>query len=174
MHTATYGIWWRPLQLQSTDGGQQSHGVVRTLMDTSAIISAFLRGFGGWNGCNWPTQFGADHLNLQGLKSSQALLMARSTAGRERTEWMAATRWLEQVERDAREAEEEACLAADLAILGQLESAFSHVERACKLECQYGGSHVWQPLQKAIASERHSGNGSRHRGRSGPVERLQG
>src|SRR5579859_1206579 len=99
-------------------------------MDASDIVAAFQQSRGKWNHCQWPTQFGAGKLNLQGLKSSQALLMARSTAGQERADWKAATCWLEQVERDAREAEKEAELAADLAKIGQLQPALEHAQRA--------------------------------------------
>jgi hypothetical protein len=129
-------------------------------MDTSAIITAFLQGFGKWTGCTWATRFGAGGINLVGLKSSQARLMARSTAGAERADWTAATRWLEEVERDAKEAEEEACLAADLAILGQLESAAGHMQRACSLESKYGGERVWQPLCNTLAEQAGCGKRS--------------
>jgi hypothetical protein len=119
-------------------------------MDTSDVIAAFLQGFGKWTGCSWPTQFGNGKLNLEGLKSSQAALMAGSTSGKERADWLEATRWLEQVERDAREAEKEAESARDLAILGQLEQARAHVERACQLESKYTTGPTWQELRSAI------------------------
>lgn len=120
-------------------------------METSAITSAFLASVGAWNGCRWPTKFGNLGLNLQGLRPSQAALMARSTAGREAADWKAAVRWLEQVERDAAAAQEEAELAADLAILGQLAQALEHAQRACALEEGYGSEPVWQTLRNAIA-----------------------
>ena len=123
------------------------------------MISAFLRGVGKWKGCYWPTQFGPEGLNLQGLKSSQAMLMARSTAGNERAAWKAANRWLEEVERDAEDAEEEACLAVDLAILGQGERALEHVERACSLGLKYVKGSVWQPLQSTIREQLACNNG---------------
>lgn len=122
-------------------------------MDTSAIIVAFLQGAGKWTGCSWPTRFGNSALNLDGLKASQARLMARSTAGAERAEWVAATRFLEEVERDAREAEEEACLAADLAILGQFDSAVQHMQRACSLESKYGTGRIWHPLCATLSEQ---------------------
>lgn len=119
-------------------------------METSEIITAFLNGCGQWRGCCWPTQLGEGRLNLQGLRSSQAILMARSTAGKERADWTAATRWLEQVERDAREAQEHAELAADLAIFGQLDQACELALRACQLESQYRTPTAWQPLLDAL------------------------
>lgn len=119
-------------------------------MSDSDIVSAFVCSHGRWKGCYWPTQFGMSGLNLNGLNSSQAQLMARSTAGAERAEWKAAMRWLEQVELDAREAEEEACLAADLAIFGQFQRAVEHIGRACALEARYKNESVWQPLRNVI------------------------
>src|SRR5262245_39103043 len=107
-------------------------------METSEITSAFLDAVGKWSGCHWPTQFGSLGLNLQGLRASQAGLMARSTAGREAADWRGAARWLEQVEGAAREAREEAELAADLAIFGQFEQSLEHARRACALEAEYG------------------------------------
>lgn len=122
-------------------------------MNTAEIINAFLRGYGRWRTCSWPTEFGKRKLNLEGVKASQAALMARATAGDERTTWLAATRWLDQVEEDARKAEEHAELAADLAILGQVERAMAQVEAACRLESQYTADRTWRPLRAAIARE---------------------
>ncbi len=124
-------------------------------MGTSEITSAFEQARGKWTGCHWSTQFGSRGLNLQGLKSSQAALMARSTAGRESADWKAAMRWLEQVERDAREAERQAGIAADLASQGRIDQALEHAQRACDLELNYNESHLWQPLQKAVAAALH-------------------
>ena len=100
-------------------------------MDTSEIINAFLLGLGRWKGCNWPTEFGGRKLNLNGLKSSQAALMAGATAGPERADWRRAMDWLMRVEEDAREAEKQAKLAADLAVQGDLDQARSFAEQAC-------------------------------------------
>jgi hypothetical protein len=126
-------------------------------METSEITAAFLQALGRWSGCHWATRFGRRQLNLQGLKSSQAALMARSTAGPEAAEWRAAAKWLEQVERDAKEAEKQAGLAATLVVLGQFGQAWEHAQRASALESQYDGSHAWQPLSDAIrAALKHS------------------
>jgi hypothetical protein len=133
-------------------------------MDNSEITVAFLRGSGRWTGCCWETRFGSANLNLKGLKSSQAALMAGATSGDERTNWLAATRWLDQVEKDARDAEKQAQLAVDLARLGQTDRALAHAERACQLEAQYTTDETWRPLfgaiTKQVASVRH--NGRRH------------
>ena len=119
-------------------------------MEQSVIVNAYLQGYRQWKGCNWATRFGSSQLNLEGLKSRQANLMAGSTAGEERADWRAATAWLTQVERDSQEAEEESLIAADLALLGQFHCALSHIERACELEAIYGATRVWQPLRRTI------------------------
>jgi hypothetical protein len=128
-------------------------------METSAITAAYLQGLGKWTGCCWPTRFGSNEINLQGLRSSQTVLLARSTAGLERAEWSAATRWLEEVERDARKAEDEACLAVDLAAFAEWERALTHAQTACDLEAKYSAELVWQPLRRVIAERVQSQNG---------------
>jgi len=127
-------------------------------MDTSEIINAFLLGLGRWKGCSWPTEFGSRKLNLNGLKSSQAALMAGATAGPERADWRGAMAWLMRVEEDAREAEKQAKLAADLAVLGDLDQARAYAEQACSLESQYTVNQTWRPLLAAIASRLNCGN----------------
>lgn len=122
-------------------------------MDTTEIITAFLKGLGRWKNCSWPTEFGKRKLELAGVKSSQAALMAGATSGDERTTWLAATRWLDQVESDARKAEELAELAADLAILGQSERALALAEQACSLESKYTTDNTWRPLVAAILKQ---------------------
>jgi len=138
-------------------------------MDNSEVITAFLHGFGQWKGCAWPTAFGGRNLDLDGLKSSQAALIARSTAGEERASWTAAAQWLTQVEQDARRAESEAELAAELAILGQLDLALEYAEHAHQLESRYKSSGlVWQRLRNVIRKQvnesarvdGHDGHGS--------------
>lgn len=88
--------------------------------------------------------------------------MAGATSGDERTTWLAATRWLDQVEKDARKAQEQAELAAGFAVLGELERALPHAEQACRLESQYRPDDTWHPLMAAIAKELDL---SRHNGR---------
>jgi hypothetical protein len=140
-------------------------------MENSAITAAFLQGLGKWTGCYWTTRFGSAGFNLQGLKSSQTVLLARSTAGSERAEWTAATRWLEEVERDARKAEEEACLAVDLAVFEEWERALAHAQQACDLEAKYNGGLVWQPLRNVIAEHQRSARNG-HAGAKRPANRI--
>jgi len=121
-------------------------------MTSSEITAALQLGLGKWTGCHWPTQFGESKLNLQGLLSRQAALMARASTGREAEEWRNAVQWLEAVERDAREAEAEATTAATLASQGAFEQALEHVERACALEAHYNDGAGWAPLRNLIAA----------------------
>ena len=122
------------------------------------VTAAFASAKGKWTGCDWTSQFGQNHLNLKGLRSSQALLMERATAGSEAADWRDATEWLTRVERDAREAESEALVATRLAASGGLREAFARAKRACALEARYHESSIWRPLCDAIeaaSSERH-------------------
>jgi hypothetical protein len=91
-------------------------------------------------------------MNLDGLRSTQALLMARATSGAERSEWLAAATWLGRVEQDAREADEAAGQALRLALAGDLATAMTYAERACALEAPYHAELVWRPLRDAVAA----------------------
>src|SRR5262249_3275194 len=108
-------------------------------MDTSGIsrqalariAEAFGRAAGSWMGCDWPTAFGKTRLNLCGLKASQALLLARATAGKEAADWHAAASWLTRIERDAREAEALARQAVKLSRAGALQRSLQVAHSAC-------------------------------------------
>jgi hypothetical protein len=89
-------------------------------------------------------------LNLDGLTSTHATLMARATSGREATDWRAAARWLTEVEEAARQAEYEAQIAMHLVTSGRLEDAFRHAERAVDIASAYQRAFVWEPLRAAI------------------------
>jgi hypothetical protein len=114
------------------------------------IATALAAGRGKWTGCDWPTQFGRNRLDLRGLRPSQALLMQRATAGSEAADWRDALLWLRRVEQDASQAESEAQTAADLATRGKLREALDHVKRACGIETRYRESSIWRPLRNAI------------------------
>jgi hypothetical protein len=120
-------------------------------MRRDEILQAFLRGRNRWAGCDWPTRFGTNSLNLCALTSSQALMMARATAGTEAAEWRAAAQWLTEVETAAREAEQEASRAARLAGEGQLAEAAERARSALDLEARYRPPEVWRALHEAIA-----------------------
>jgi hypothetical protein len=120
-------------------------------MSRDNILQAFQRGRNRWAGCDWPTRFGSTGLNLCALTSSQALLMARATAGTESAEWRAAAQWLAEVETAAREAEQEATRAARLAAEGQLIEAAERARSALDLEARFRPPEVWRPLHEAIS-----------------------
>jgi hypothetical protein len=114
------------------------------------IATALAAASGKWTGCDWPTQFGQNRLNLKGLQPSQALLMERATAGSEAADWHDAVIWLRRVEQEAHEAESEAQTAARLARSGRFPEALEGARRACGIESRYHKSLVWQPLFDAI------------------------
>jgi hypothetical protein len=131
------------------------------------VRAAYLRAAGRWAGCDWPTRFGSAGLNLEGLDSRQATLLARATAGAESANWHAAARWLRQVEEDARAARQEAGQAVERAEAGQLAVALAHASQACALEAAYRAPVVWRPLtellEAALSADEPSGpTGARH------------
>jgi len=130
-------------------------------MDSSLIITdspieeiaqALAAASGKWTGCDWPTQFGRSHLDLRGLRSSQAILMAQATGGSEAADWRDAVTWLRRVEEDARQAESEAQTAARLARNGKFRDALQYADRACLLESRYREPFActWRRLRNTI------------------------
>ena len=105
---------------------------------------------GKWTGCAWRTCFGKSELDLDGMNSAQARIMARATSGPEGADWRAAVQWLAQVENDAAEAERAAAEAVALAEKKKWTSALALAERACALEYRHHNSSIWQPLRHAI------------------------
>ena len=120
---------------------------VVTEMSLNGITTAYQHGRGRWSRCDWPTSFGRSGLDLNGLESSQALLLARATAGRESADWRAAAQWLREIE----EAAEQAELEAHLATAGRLCDALRHAQRAVELSAAYPRGRTWEPLRAAIA-----------------------
>jgi len=114
------------------------------------IEQAYRGSLGKWDGCNWRTEFGKGRLNLMGMTSTQAMLMARATAGSEAENWRAAAGWLIRVEQAVQDAEAEARCAALLARSGKLTEAIRHARRACMIEGTYHTQLVWAPLRNAI------------------------
>ena len=112
---------------------------------------AFHAGQSQWVGCDWDTDFGPRRLNLRGLTSRQARLLANAMAGEESQTWHDASRWLTQVEADARIAE----TAARSAIAHALNNDWCDAERdamkAIKIESSYPRPSVWQELFDAIS-----------------------
>jgi hypothetical protein len=124
---------------------------VVTEMSLNGITTAYQHGRGRWSRCDWPTSFGRSGLDLNGLESSQALLLARATAGRESADWRAAAQWLREIEEAAQQAEREAHLAVHLATAGRLCDALRHAQRAVELSTVYPRGRTWEPLRAAIA-----------------------
>lgn len=114
------------------------------------VWAAYLEATGEWGGCDWPTEFGEGDLDLNGLRASQAALLARATAGREAQDWRAAARWLAEVEEQAAEADREAWSAVLLAFDGRSGEALEHARRACAIEARYHAAPVWQRLCDAL------------------------
>jgi hypothetical protein len=116
------------------------------------ITAALTAASGKWTGCEWPTEVGQRRLNLNGMRSSQALLMERATAGSEAADWRTAVVWLRQVEQDAQQAEAAARMAVELAKTGRLGEAIAYASRACDIEQRYRRPLTWQPLLNVIAA----------------------
>jgi len=123
------------------------------------IAAALAACSGAWTGCDWPTQFGRNRLNLKGLRSSQALLMERATSGSEAADWRNAVGWLRRVEQDARQAESEAMTAARLADCGRLLEALECAKQACAIEARYRDPPTWQSFKDAIEAALSTGDG---------------
>ncbi|TVS12681.1 MAG: hypothetical protein EA424_22320 [Planctomycetaceae bacterium] len=120
-------------------------------MSLNGITSAYQQGSGQWFKCDWSTHFGRSGLDLNGLESSQATLLARATAGRESADWRAAAQWLREIEDAAQQAELEAHMAVHLATSGRLSDALRHAQRAVELSAAYPRGRTWEPLRTAIA-----------------------
>jgi hypothetical protein len=117
------------------------------------LDAALTVALGKWTGCDWRTEFGHSRLDLNGMRPSQAHLMALATAGGEAADWQAAVLWLRQVENDAQHAESEALAAVMLARSGKLSEALKSAQRACAIEGRYHHqSLVWQPLCESLVA----------------------
>src|SRR5262249_9728411 len=97
-----------------------AQGTVSPSIPLPAVEHVFQRTRGKWAGCDWPTSFGETGLELNGLRSGQAVLMARATSGAEATDWREAVQWLRLIEADADAAEVAARRAVEHAARGEL------------------------------------------------------
>jgi hypothetical protein len=138
--------------------------LTKTDLDVAKIAAAMAAAAGKWTGCNWPTRFATSHLDLNGLRPSQALLMARATAGSEAADWRAAASWLQQLEDDAHKAESEAQTAVRLAREGRLPESLEWAKRASATEAHYRQPLTWQPLCDAIEAVISGSNGKKPSG----------
>ena len=123
------------------------------------INHCYLATAGLWRGCDWTTSFGPHRLDLCGLKAKQTRLLEEATSGKESEAWAAATRWLEQIERDAREAQSAASSAVELLGKHQCAAALARITEACRLESRYHEELVWGPLRDLIAAAVEQGCG---------------
>ncbi len=114
------------------------------------IANGFLTAAEAWKGCDWNTAFGPFGLNLDGLRSRQTRLLSEATSGEESAAWAAASQWLEQVERHAREAHKAASEAVALVENQKWALARMRINEACELESQYHTELVWAPLRDLI------------------------
>jgi hypothetical protein len=117
-----------------------------------AYFATFIDSAGKWLGCDWPTTFGVNELQLKNLRPTQAKMLAEATAGSESSDWRRAAEWLNRVESDANHAEAKAAKAAELAETGRLIDALKLAEESCDIERQYHSSLIWKPLCEAIAA----------------------
>ena len=77
--------------------------------------------------------------------------MANATSGDESHAWEQATRYLLDVEFDAKNAERAAAQAMSLANEGQWRDALLAIEISVKLESKHRQSTVWRSLRNEIA-----------------------
>jgi hypothetical protein len=122
-------------------------------IDVERLIAIYLRGWRSWTGCNWITSFGPLELNLEGITSQQARMIALATSGPESTAWREAMAWLAFVERAARDAELYAEIAISMAIFGLPEQTLTFVQKACELELLFPIESAWRPLMLALSEE---------------------
>src|SRR5579864_1803150 len=122
-----------------------SHGM-------NEIQKAYQEGKGTWSGCDWPTKFGKTGLDLEGWHAAEARLMAEkkspSFSEEMNADWIAAARWLTQVEEHAKQAE--ACAAAAVTAAGEgfWREALQLAQRAWALEFTTGRA-IWHSFPLA-------------------------
>jgi hypothetical protein len=104
------------------------------------IESVYENATGAWIGCDWPTQFGLEGLNLQGMTSAQAATIAAESPAAAAGIWRKAATWLADVERYAARAEKEASLGVATARVGEWRQALQHARRAWAWEFSTGRS----------------------------------
>jgi hypothetical protein len=120
------------------------------------IRLAYEEAAGKWSGCDWPTCFGKTGLDLQDCTAAMAEHLAMESSGIGSSDWMAAARWLAQVELNAEQAEVQGALALAAANAGDVAGALEHAAKACELERETGrppvgcGGPGWQRLQDAL------------------------
>jgi hypothetical protein len=112
------------------------------------IHQAYREGIGTWSGCDWSTSFGKTGLDLQGWHAAEARNMAAQSRGGLAADWIAAARWLAQVEEHARQAEARAAAAVGAASAGKWREALQFAEQAWALEFGSGRA-IWHSFPLA-------------------------
>lgn len=133
---------------------------VRDLPGLDEIVHAYQDATGTWKGCDWPAIFGPSGLAIGGWTSDQARDYSRRVREEDRSDWEEATRWLEQVEKRAIEAEREAAQAVEAARVGAWPEAAEHAHRAWALEFTTGRPFrrqpaTWQRLYELLRQASH-------------------
>ncbi|MEO8494630.1 MAG: hypothetical protein ABI614_06145 [Planctomycetota bacterium] len=105
-----------------------------------------------WQGCDATTALGPRDMNLAGLKANQTRLLAEATSGEESRAWAEATRWLERLEQDIRDARSAASSAVDQFAKHEWAGAWERINEACTLEARYHCELVWGPLRDLLAA----------------------
>ena len=120
------------------------------------VLRAFEEAVGVWTGCDWPTRFGRNGLDLNGWTAEEAEAAAEERRGvADEQQWRAAA-WLRRLEHFARRAEEEGGRAVYSASAGARRDALEHARRAREIEFATGRSvwrgtpMTWQPLLRAV------------------------
>jgi hypothetical protein len=127
------------------------HTLGISLPDLEAAERIIRRAASRWTGCNWQTEFGPLRLNLMGMRSRQASLMAEATPGEESAAWQHAAQFLLAVEADAESAATVGQNAVRLLAEGRRGEAIEQAKRAVALESKYRPSEAWQPLVECLA-----------------------
>lgn len=125
-------------------------------MSLEDIRQCYAKATRTWTGCDWATQFGSARLNLKGLTPGDAELRAQQEAAA-KEDWLAAARWLTEIEQSAERAEVQAALALAAANAGDLDTALEHADAAWSLEEATGrtagaSSPAWSELRQLIAA----------------------
>jgi hypothetical protein len=130
---------------------------LEALANIDAIRQAYEEMAGTWTGCDWPTRFGDNELDLKGWTAVKAAARAAQTACSDLAdEWCLATQWLSDVERKADEAAIQGALALAAANAGCSCEALEHARRAWVLERETGrptprvDAPSWQQMYQVL------------------------
>jgi hypothetical protein len=112
---------------------------------------------GTWTGCDWPTCFGDEELDLNGWTSAEAVARSEDSLHPDAVDdWRLAAQWLCEVEHKADEAAVQGALALAAANAGYLLEALDHARRAWLFEKEIGrpasrpNTPSWQQVYKAL------------------------